>query len=332
MKERVLENLNLALSKLLEKDERVVVIGEDIVDPYGGAFKVTRGLSEKFPERILSTPISELGFTGFANGLALAGRRPIVEFMFGDFSLLAADQIINFAAKSVEMYGRTYAHSILFRCPVGGHRGYGATHSQSLQKHFIGVPGLDLFELSPLHDMNHRLPRILDSGRPSILFEQKTMYGQLRIQSSDLDNYFRVDHFGDHEDIARVRVDRGADVLILCPGGQFDACQKAARQLLFEHGVECEIRVPFSLYPVSDDLLEDAGSFSLVVTVEESTPGGTWGNEVAAKFGSNSDRSIQNKFLSITAVDSPIPSAHHLERQVLPVASKIELKIKDALQ
>ena len=89
----VLESLNAALQQALTLDERVVIMGEDILDPYGGAFKVTRGLSEAFPERVLTTPISEAGFTGIATGMALRGLRPVVEIMFGDFLTLAADQI-----------------------------------------------------------------------------------------------------------------------------------------------------------------------------------------------------------------------------------------------
>ncbi len=173
MSERVVENLNRALHEAMLADERVYLIGEDLLDPYGGAFKVARGLATAFPERVISTPISELGIAGVANGLALAGQRPIVEFMFGDFIFLAFDQIVNFAAKTVTMYGERVPHPLLIRCPVGGHRGYGATHSQSVQKHFLGVPNLALFEISPLHDNREMLPRLLKRGEPAILFESK---------------------------------------------------------------------------------------------------------------------------------------------------------------
>ena len=166
MSERIVENLNRTLHQLMEADERVFFLGEDVLDPYGGAFKVARGLSTRFPARVLTTPISELGIAGVANGLALAGQRPILEFMFGDFIFLAFDQIVNFAAKSVTMYGERMPFHLLVRCPVGGHRGYGATHSQSVQKHFIGVPNLELFEISPLHDNSKLLPADHGSRTP----------------------------------------------------------------------------------------------------------------------------------------------------------------------
>jgi pyruvate/2-oxoglutarate/acetoin dehydrogenase E1 component len=150
--ERVAENLNRALHGLFAESATPYLLGEDVLDPYGGAFKVTRGLATSFPDRVLTTPLSENGMVGVANGLALCGNRVVVEFMFGDFLLLAMDQIVNFAAKSVSMYGRPVPLPLLVRCPVGGNRGYGATHSQSVQKFLVGVPGLELWEMSPFTD------------------------------------------------------------------------------------------------------------------------------------------------------------------------------------
>ncbi len=138
----VLASLNSALRQALTQDERVLLLGEDILDPYGGAFKVTRGLSEAFPERVLTTPISEAGFTGVATGMALRGLRPVVEIMFGDFVTLIADQLINHAAKFRWMYNDQVSVPLVVRTPMGGRRGYGPTHSQTLEKLFLGVPGL----------------------------------------------------------------------------------------------------------------------------------------------------------------------------------------------
>ena len=146
----VLDSLNNALRLALAQDERVYLLGEDLLSPYGGAFKVARGLSDEFPGRVLTTPISEAGFTGLAVGMALGGLRPVVEIMFGDFITLAADQLINHAAKFAWMYngnegepGRLLAGApLVLRTPMGGRRGYGPTHSQTLEKHFLGVPGL----------------------------------------------------------------------------------------------------------------------------------------------------------------------------------------------
>ncbi len=118
-----------------------MVVGEDLLDPYGGAFKVTKGLSTKFPDRVLTTPLSEAGFTALAAGMAIRGLRPVVEIMFGDFLMLAADQFINHIGKYRWMYNDKVRVPLVIRTPMGGRRGYGPTHSQTLEKHFIGAPG-----------------------------------------------------------------------------------------------------------------------------------------------------------------------------------------------
>jgi pyruvate/2-oxoglutarate/acetoin dehydrogenase E1 component len=125
----VLDSLNAALHRAFAADERVYLIGEDVLDPYGGAFKVTRGLSARYPERVLTSPISEAGITGVAAGLALRGLRPVVEIMFGDFVTLIADQLVNHIAKFGWMYsgGKTAQDRVnlplVIRTPMGGRRG-----------------------------------------------------------------------------------------------------------------------------------------------------------------------------------------------------------------
>ena len=143
----ILEILNASLHDVMTQDERVYIMGEDILDPYGGAFKVTKGLSTTFPERVITTPISEAGIVGVAAGMALRGLRPIVEIMFGDFFTLIADQLINHITKFKWMYNDQVNVPIVIRAPMGGRRGYGPTHSQSLEKLFLGIPALRV--LSP---------------------------------------------------------------------------------------------------------------------------------------------------------------------------------------
>ena len=109
----------------MKDDDSVFVLGEDILDPYGGAFKVTKGLSTVFPDRVLTTPISEAAITGFSTGLAIRGYKPILEIMFGDFITLCTDQIINGASKFKWMYGDKFSVPLVIRTPMGGRRGYG---------------------------------------------------------------------------------------------------------------------------------------------------------------------------------------------------------------
>ncbi len=329
--ERVLDHLNRALHGAFAADERVLMLGEDLLDPYGGAFKVARGLSTAFPDRVLTTPISELGITGVANGLALAGRRPILEFMFGDFIYLAFDQIVNFAAKSVSMYGERVPHHLLVRCPVGGHRGYGATHSQSVQKHLLGVPDLELFELSPLHDTARLLPWLLERGNPCVLFESKTLYAQEQHGEGPLDDLFGVD-FVDDGLTARVAIDpAGAQAVLLATGGMAPAAIAAARRLFLEHEIEAHVLVPFQLYPLRVAPIAAAlPAGAPLFVVEESGAGGTWGAEVLAALAREAPERAGAVQL-VHSADAIIPSARHLESALLVQPDTIVRRVVEVL-
>src|SRR6185437_15996485 len=160
-------------------DQRVIVLGEDVLDPYGGAFKVTRGLATQCPDRVLTSPISEAGIVAVATGLALRGFRPVVEIMFGDFLFLAGDQIVNHAAKYRAMFNEQVRVPLVIRMPSGGRRGYGPTHSQSLEKHFLGVPGLWVIAPHSLGDPGALLRQaIFDTEDPVLFVENKIGYGE----------------------------------------------------------------------------------------------------------------------------------------------------------
>src|SRR5262245_1946228 len=183
----VLDSLNGALHDLMASDPRVTVIGEDVLDPYGGAFKVTRGLSTAHPDRVFTTPISEAAIVGVASGMALRGLRPIAEIMFGDFLFLAADQIVNHAAKFRWMYNDQVRVPLVIRTPMGGRRGYGPTHSQSIEKHFMGVPGLWMVAPSVLTSPGDLLKQAtLEGDDPVIFIESKTCYGRPLLNDVDV--------------------------------------------------------------------------------------------------------------------------------------------------
>jgi pyruvate/2-oxoglutarate/acetoin dehydrogenase E1 component len=186
----VLESLNAALHQAFSEDERVYLIGQDILDPYGGAFKVTKGLSKAYPSRVLTTPISEAGMVGIASGMAMRGLLPIVEIMFGDFLTLAADQIINHMTKFRWMYNDQVRVPVVIRSPMGGRRGYGPTHSQTLEKLFLGSPGLRILAPTSFGDPGQLLRQaIFDPEEPILFVENKLLYLApifLRTESSDL--------------------------------------------------------------------------------------------------------------------------------------------------
>lgn len=311
--ERILENLNRAFHLILAGD--AYFIGEDILDPYGGAFKASKGLSTKFPEKVISTPISELGIAGVGNGLALSGQKVIVEFMFADFVFLAFDQIINFAAKTVTMYGERLDHPIIFRCPVGGHRGYGATHSQSVQKFFIGIPNLDLYELSPLHDCTTLLPLVLKIGNPSILFESKTLYPKDMLPTGDLNELFQ--HTKLDAWTSLVYIEKKADVIIICGGSLVNECLSIIKKMLLEHEINVHVINPFRIYPFDiTNMMDFIDPATPIFIVEEGTSGGTWGAEISNVINDNFMGKNIN-IIQLCSKNSVIPSSRHLEDDVL---------------
>ena len=330
--ERVVNNLNHALLEVMKTDSSVYLVGEDLLDPYGGAFKVSRGLSSAFPDRVLSTPISEGGLLGVANGLVLAGNKAIAELMFGDFTFLAMDQIVNFAAKSATMYGERLPFPLLIRCPVGGRRGYGATHSQTIGKHLIGVPNLSLYELSPLHENLPRLRGIFASERPSILFENKILYTQKQYVDDVIDDLYTRRFLDDDEQTAILETGEQPDVILVTGGGTLSICLEAARRLLLEVDCAVDIVVPHRIYPFPVEVLDGLlGGRTRVAVVEEGTSGGAWGSEVADVVYRRYWDRLPGRIVGIQSADSIIPSARHLEDQILVSSAQIVREICEEL-
>jgi pyruvate/2-oxoglutarate/acetoin dehydrogenase E1 component/pyruvate/2-oxoglutarate dehydrogenase complex dihydrolipoamide acyltransferase (E2) component len=319
---RVSEQLNRALRDLMSQDGQLYLIGEDLLDPYGGAFKITKGLSTEFPDRVLATPLSEGGIVGVGAGLAMAGNRVIVEIMFGDFLALGFDHLLNFAAKSVSMYGRPVPVPLLVRCPVGANRCYGPTHSQSLQKHFIGIPDLALYELSPFHSAEAIVREALGREAPAILFEDKVLYSRRCFAGNHVDDLFRYRMLGGGLGWAHAGPGGGLadepDAVIIAPGGVTHRAMDAARQLRERHGHSVHVVTPARLYPLDiDPVLPLLASAGLVCVAEESTAGGTWGSEVARLVYEGIWSSLRAPVLLLNSADSVIPAASHLERQVI---------------
>jgi len=328
---RVVENLNRALHTWFEADPSLHLLGEDVVDPYGGAFKATRGLSTRYPGRVLSTPLSEGAIVGAAAGLALAGDRVIAEIMFGDFVTLCFDHLVNFASKSVTMYGRRLPMHLVVRCPVGGNRGYGPTHSQSPQKHFLGVPNLALYEMSPFHDNTLVLGHLLARGEPCLFFEDKVLYTQRMREHGRVDDLLRFDLLGPEPGVARVFVEDPDDFdqVVIAPGGVALRVAAAIRRLFLDQERSTLLLVPSALYPFDvTPLLPMLARARRVLVVEESVAGGTWGSEVAHLVHERLWGTLRRPVRLVHSADSIIPTASHLERRVLVQ----EQAIYDALQ
>jgi pyruvate/2-oxoglutarate/acetoin dehydrogenase E1 component len=323
---RVVSDLNGALLELADSDGQLYLLGEDISDPYGGAFKVTRGLSTRHGGRVLSTPISEAAIVGVASGLALRGNRVIVEIMFGDFAGLCFDQLVNFTAKSVTMYGQRVEMPVVVRCPVGGQRGYGPTHSQNLQKHFIGVPNLRLFEMTPFHSNRAVLGRMLALGEPCLFFEDKGLYPSPMYEDGRIDELFGYDFLDARGNYARVfagEPDR-PDCLIIAPGGFVPRALAAMRRALLERDLLSQLIVPSQLYPVDTrPLVTQAVDAGRICVLEDGVAGGTWGREIAGLLYEHAWGRLRAPVRLIHPECGVIPAARHLEDEFAVTTAKI---------
>jgi pyruvate/2-oxoglutarate/acetoin dehydrogenase E1 component len=311
---RVLGALNRGLHEAMLADESVVVLGEDIVDPYGGAFKVTKGLSKKFPMRVISTPISEAGITGVGIGLAMTGFRPVVELMFGDFLTLAIDQLINQASKIAAMRPELTPLPMVLRMPMGGRRGYGPTHSQSLERLAFGIPGLTVVACSHLIDPGEMIKAaILSTVEPVVFVENKVLYAEPVRTPIE---FSLAEEGCPPFATAVLRPDAPADLSIVTYGGMAPLAIKAAAILRESEGLVCEVIVvhrlsPLELQPTIDSVLRTRR----VVVVEEGIKAFGWGSEVAAEL---SGLSLAAPVQRVGAMTSPIPARRELEDTVLP--------------
>jgi pyruvate/2-oxoglutarate/acetoin dehydrogenase E1 component len=314
----VLDSLTHGLRASLAESDRVVFLGEDVLDPYGGAFKVARGLSTEFPGRVLTTPVSEAGIVGLGAGMALRGLRPVVEIMFGDFLTLATDALLNHAAKFRWMSHDQVRVPLVVRTPMGGRRGYGPTHSQSLEKHLLGAPGLRTLAASALGDPGDLLhSAILKQDDPLLFIEHKALYS-LPVSEPGVSGEFRIERHGEPWPVYRVSLEGApAPVLTFAAYGYMaHLAQQALRRLAYEREVFSELVVFTELSPFVPNLLwVCAGKTRRLLTVEEGTRMMGWGAEVVARAA---EALPGVACARLAAADLPIPASGPLEDAVLP--------------
>lgn len=322
--DRCVHVLNRALHELFERHQEIYLIGEDLLDPYGGAFKVSAGLSSRWPERVLTTPISEAAIVGIANGMALRGMRPIVEIMFGDFITLCADQIINYATKFHSMYNGQVRCPVLIRAPMGGRRGYGPTHSQTMERLFLSVSGLTILAPSRLHDLGAALAHAaLHAEEPTLFIENKLMYGEYWSPPENGHvGLFSCRRLGTppletlHLSLTEFAY---SDVTLLCYGGMASIVMQAAEELLIEHEISSEICIPCQIKPLALDGLDEAlARTGRLVVIEEGPLTGGWGAEAAAQVQERYWTSLHRPIQRIASADGAIPSTRPLEERILP--------------
>ena len=252
---RVVEAINSALESLMQENSNMLLIGEDIRDNYGGPFKATKTLSKRFNERVINTPISEAGIIGAGVGLALNGMLPFVEIMFGDFLTLGFDQILNHATKYAWLYGQGVSVPLVIRTPMGGRRGYGATHSQSLEKFLIGIPLLKVLAISPVHNVAYLYKyAVSELSSPLIIIENKKMYAEKlkKYNQGKIDNFFAEYEFNNEFPTIYLSLDnkQNPDVTLICYGGMVDEVMRASQDLLIDEEIQVDIIVLSQLSPI----------------------------------------------------------------------------------
>ena len=314
--------LNAALHEIFERDERVYLIGEDLLDPYGGAFKISQGLSTRWPDRVLTTPVSEASIFGVSAGLALRGYRPILEIMFGDFVTLGLDQVVNGIAKFRAMFDDRVTVPLVVRTPMGGRRGYGPTHSQSLEKLLVGVPGITVVAPSECHDVGALLAEAVADDEPVFFIENKLMYGRpnRRPEGGRVDELACVEGDGSYPALTFSGNGFGrAEATLVTYGGMLPVALDAATQLILEQEVFTEVVALSRLLPLDlEPVLDSLGRTGSLVTVEEGTLTGGIGAEIASRVQAEAWSDLNGPVVRVAARDGIVPSARSLEDEALP--------------
>jgi pyruvate/2-oxoglutarate/acetoin dehydrogenase E1 component len=327
----VLDALNAALQRAFATDKRVYLLGEDVLDPYGGAFKVVRGISSAYPDRVLTTPISEAGITGLAAGMAMRGLRPVVEIMFGDFITLIADQLINHIAKFRWMYNEQVSVPLVIRTPMGGRRGYGPTHSQTLEKLYLGVPGIRVLAACAYGQPGELLYwSIIESQDPVLFIENKLLYltkVHSEVDSSDyeIETVNENTSWQDFTPAYRLRIRQTPEPVatLVAYGHMAELAREAVLNLAYQHEVFVELIIPTQLAPFDlKPVLTSLRTTRRLVVAEEGTRSMGWGAELIAQAAEVLGTHIY-AVRRVAARDLPVPASGPLETAMLPSVEDI---------
>jgi len=330
----VLDNSKIRTVDAIRNSIEVVIegggflIGEDICDPYGGAFKATRGISTKFPTSVLNSPISEGGLVGFAIGRALKGQSVFAEIMFGDFVTYAFDQIVNNASKFFHVYGISNGLPLIVRVPSGGHRGYGPTHSQSLEKHLLGIDNVLVLAITSLFDPDRQFCAALEFKVPTIAIENKIGYSRMLFQNQ---NSLIVEREENGLGIAVIRTSNSHPVVTVITYGEL--ARDLADQLTSleaELGLCIEVICLLQLHPIPMKSILERNLGKVIIVAEEGSKAFGLGAEIGALL---LEKSASPKiFMRVSAEPFPIASNRTLEEQLLANVSKIREAILKGIE
>ncbi len=308
------EAVREALRDAMRRDGRVFLMGED-VGRYGGCFAVSKGLLDEFgPERVRDTPLSESGFVGAGIGAALGGMRPIVEVMTVNFSLLAADQIVNNAATYLHMSGGLFNVPLVIRMATGGGRQLAAQHSRSLEGWYAHVPGIRVLSPATVEDARGMLWTALEDPDPVLIFENAGLYNMEGLVAEDAGP---VDI-----DFARVRR-AGRDVTVISYSASLIKSLEAA-EILSKEGIEAEVIDLRTLRPLDEQtFLQSVARTHRALIVDEGWRSGSISAEISARIMEGAFYELDRPVERLCSAEVPMPYARHLEDAALPQVDKI---------
>ncbi|MBK9162409.1 MAG: pyruvate dehydrogenase complex E1 component subunit beta [Acidobacteria bacterium] len=314
--------LNQALREELTRDENVFIIGEEVAE-YDGAYKVTRGLWKEFGDkRVVDTPITELGFAGLGVGAAMAGLRPVIEFMTFNFSILASDQIINHAAKMLYMSGGEFKVPIVFRGPNGSAYQVSSQHSQALEAMYANFPGLKVVMPSTAADAKGLLKSSIRDDNPVIFMEQERMYGMKSEVPEDEDFTIPLG-------VADVKRE-GTDCTIVARSMTVPMALEAAEKVQQEFDVSVEVIDPRTIKPLDiDSIIASIKKTNRLVIAEESHSFASVGAEIAYQVMDQAFDHLDAPIKRVSTVEAPMPYAKNLEAAALPSVDKIVAAVKE---
>jgi len=314
--------LNQALREEILRDENVFVMGEEVAE-YDGAYKVTRGLWKEFGDkRVVDTPITELGFAAVGVGAAMAGLRPVIEFMTWNFSILAADQIINHAAKMLYMSGGQFKVPIVFRGPNGSAYQVSSQHSQAFEAFYANFPGLKVVMPSTAADAKGLLKSAIRDDNPIIFLEQERMYGLKGEVPED-------DDFTIPLGVADIKRE-GSDCTIVARSMTVPLALQAAERIQEEFDVSVEVIDPRTIKPLDIEMIIDSvKKTNRLVVAEESHAFASVGAEIAYQVMDRAFDHLDAPVKRLSCAEAPMPYAKNLEALALPDVEKIVAAVKE---
>lgn len=313
------EALREAMNEEMRRDQSIILMGEEVAQ-YNGAYKVSQGMLDEFgPDRVLDTPIAELGFAGVGVGAAMNGLRPIIEFMTFNFSLVAIDQVINASAKMLSMSGGQYSNPIVFRGPTGNAGQLGAQHSQNFENWYANTPGLKVVVPSTPYDAKGLLKTSIRDNDPVIFMESELMYGDKG--EVPVEEYLIPIGVAD---IKRA----GTDVTIVSFGKIMKVALAAAQELEKE-GISCEVVDLRSVRPIDyATVVESVKKTNRLVVVEEAWPLSSIATEITYHVQRHAFDYLDAPVYRVNSFDVPLPYAPTLIQAILPNVEKTVKAVK----